>query len=379
MDLRKLTGGIGNRSELLVLFMSLVLFCLVLGVMGCGSGSKTEEVKSELPVPVELLIIEQGNIQETFSYTGSIEAWKELDVVPDVGGKIARIYVDIGDRVEKGKILAELDRETFELRLNQAEAAIAVANSSLKDAEKNYERAADLQKKGSMAMQQFEKIQLAYEAAKAQNQQAEAALALAEWQMDVSVMRAPFRGVITGRYLNEGDMINPQMPGAPGVVSLMDLSKVKIRIGVSELEVTMIQKNQPVLVSLDVYPDRKFHGSVYAVNAAANPLTRTFEVQVAIPNKESLLKGGMFVRVDVVTQEKVGVIVIPYDAVLGTQSDRYVFIVEDNRAVKRPITQGIIQNDRVEVLRGLNAEERLVILGQQMLHNGSEVRIGGGE
>ena len=379
MDIRKFTGGIGNRLELLILFVSGVFICIVLGVMGCGSDSQTEEGESKLPVPVELLNIERGNIQETFSYTGSIKAWKELDVVPDVGGKIARIYVDIGDRVEKGEILAELDKETFELRLNQAEAAVAVANSSLKDAEKNYERAADLQKKGSMAMQQFEKIQLAYEAAKAQNLQAEAALALAEWQMDVSVMRAPFRGVITGRYLNEGDMINPQMPGVAGVVSLMDLSKVKIRIGVSELEVTMIQKNQSVLVSLDVYPDRKFHGSVYAVNAAANPLTRTFEVQVAIPNQENLLKGGMFARVDVVTQEKVGVILIPYDAVLGTQSDKYVFIVEDNKAVQRPITQGIIQNDRVEVLIGLNAEERLVISGQQMLQNGSEVRIGGGE
>jgi membrane fusion protein (multidrug efflux system) len=346
---------------------------------GCGSGSQTEEQQETRAVPVEALALQSGSIQEVYSYTGSIEAWRKLDVLPEVGGKVSRIYVEIGDLVKKDQVLAELDQETFSLLLEQAEAALAVARSSLNDAQKNYDRGMDLIEKGSMSQQQFEKIALAYDASKSQYQQAEAALDLAKWQVKVSVMKAPFDGVVTARWLDEGDQINPQMPSSPGVVSVMDLSQVKIRIAAPEQEITRIFKDQPVKVTLDVYADRVFDGRIYAVNAAANPATRTFEVQIRVPNPERALKAGMFADVDVIVREKSGTLVIPADAVLGIETDRHVYVVENGQANRRNVTLGIIQDVYVEVLEGLAVGDTLIVVGQQMLQHGTPVALAGGE
>ena len=362
-------------------FFTLLFIIPLLGlVIGAGCGKKSQNTKNnEAVIPVKVMEITPDSIKEILSYTGSIEPWRVVKIVPDVGGKVAHIYVKIGDRVKAGEILAELDKETFQLRLKQAEAGVAVAKANFEDAEKNYKRAVDLKKNGSISEQQFEKIQLAYDAAKAQKEQAESALALAQWQLKVSVMRAPFDGVITGRWINEGEMINPQMPGAPGVVSLMDLSKVKIRVNASEQEVTKIRNGQKVYVYLDVYPGKTFVGKVFAVNQAANALTRTFEIQMVVPNQQGLLKAGMFARVDIVLQDKKEVIVIPIDALLGNEGNRYVYVVKKDTAVMRPVSLGIIQNDRVEILSGLAQGDELVVVGQQMLHQGAKVNLVGGE
>jgi len=367
-----------RRDKLFTGLFVTALFGLVVVIAGCRKKSQNS-VDEETIVPVKIMEVAPDSIKEILSYTGSIEPWREVKIVPDVGGKVAHIYVRIGDRVKAGEILAELDKETFQLRLKQAEAGLAVAQSNFEDAEKNYKRAVDLKKKGSISQQQFEKIQLGYEAARAQKQQAESALALAKWQLKVSVMKAPFSGVITGRWINEGEMVNPQMPGAPGVVSLMDLSKVKIRVNASEQEITKIRKGQRVYVHLDVYPEKTFLGKVFAVNQAANALTRTFEIQVVVPNTRRFLKAGMFARVDIILQDKRGVIVIPTDALLGTEDNRYVYVVENDSAVMRPVSLGIVQNDRVEILTGLNKGDKLVVVGQQMLQRWSKVNLVGGE
>ncbi|HHS12682.1 MAG TPA: efflux RND transporter periplasmic adaptor subunit [bacterium] len=345
---------------------------------GCG-GSGGSESAEEQTVPVEIQEIQKGVIREIYTYTGSIDPWRSLNIVPQVAGKVQAIHVEIGDRVREGQVLAELDRETFRLQFQQAEAGLAVARSSLSDAEKNYERAQDLFQRGSMSRQQYEKIQLAFDAARAQFQQAQSGHDLAQWQLEASIMKAPFDGVITGRWLDEGDMINPQMPSGPGVISIADLFRVKVRVHASEAEVIRISRGKPVFIKVDVYPDEVFEGEVHAVNAAANPMTRTFEVQVAAANPRNLLKSGMFARVRVVTGEKQDVVVIPRDAVLGRGDHRHVWVLQGDSAVYRRIGIGIIEAMNVEITQGLESGERLIVTGHQMLNQGSRVRLVGGE
>ncbi len=345
---------------------------------GCGGGDE-KQVGEEEYIPVRVIKASTGKIENVLSFTGNIEPWRRLNILPEVGGKIEHIYVEIGDRVKEGTVLAELDRETFELRLKQAEAGLAVAKSAYEDAKRNYQRAEELWKSGSMSQQQFEKIQLAYNSAKSQLQQAEAGLDLAKWQMKVSIMRAPFSGIISGKYLSEGDMINPQMPGAPGVLTLIDISKVKIKVNASEEEVIKIRNGQSALIKVRSYPDREFNGEVYAVNSAANPITRTFEVQIAVKNSGEFLKAGGFARVKIITDTKDNVIVVPTDVLLGTERDRHVYIVEGQQALKRFVQLGIIQNGLAEIVSGLKEGELVVASGQQMLQHGSRIRVVGGE
>lgn len=353
-----------------------VLFLMV--AAGCspkGDKRATETVV----VPVKVAPVARGPIREVLAYTGTVEPYREMRIVPSVGGKIAKIYVDIGARVAEGQVLAELDSETFSLQLRQAQAGLAVAQANFDDAERNWNRMQELKQKGSVSDQQYEKVQLAYQAAQAQLQQAQAAVALAEWQLRHAVMKAPFAGVVTGKYLSEGDMINPQMPGAQGVVSLMDLSRIKVRINASDQEVTKLRQGLPVEVRTDVYPDQVFPGQVAAVNAAANPATRTFEVQVVVPNPRGELKPGMFARVTVVVAAREDAIIVPSDALLGSETDRYVYLVNDGVAVRRPVRVGISQNGLAEIVSGLSEGEQLVVMGQQMLQQGAKVTVEGGE
>ncbi len=355
------------------------VFIVGIGLLtgGCSRRSSTDkEVISA--IPVEVTTIKTGDLRKVFSFTGNIEPWRQLNVVPDVGGKVAKIHVEVGDRVAEGQTLAELDAETFKLRLEQAKAGLAVAQAGFNDAERNWERIKELKGKGSVSEQQYEKVQLGYNAANAQLQQARAAFDLAEWQLRVSVMKAPFAGVITGKYMNEGEIINPQMPGGRGVVGLMDFSTVKITVRATEIQVHQILPGQRAEVRVDAYADVSA-GKVYAVSSAADPGSRTFEVQIKVPNQDFALKAGMFCRVKIIVNERNNVLTVPVDAILNEEGKHYAFVIESDRAVKRSVELGLQEGTVVELLSGLYKGEKVVTVGKEMVQDSSRVDVKGGE
>lgn len=356
------------------------VFIIGIGLLAGGCSRKSSTTKKVVSaIPVEVATVKTGNLRKVFSFTGNIEAWRQVNVVPDVGGKVAKIYVEVGDLVTRGQILAELDAETFKLRLEQAKAGLAVAQANFEDAKRNWERIKELKEKGSVSEQQYEKVQLGYNAANAQLQQARAAFDLAEWQLRVSVMKAPFDGVVTGKYMNEGEIINPQMPGGRGVVGLMDFSRVKITVRATEIQVHQISPGQRAEISVDAYPNRVFTGEVSAVSSAADPGSRTFEVQIKVPNTDFALKAGMFCRVEIVINERNNVLTIPVDAILTEEGKHYAFVIEGDRAIKRSVELGLQEGTVVELLSGLHEGEKVVTVGKEMVEDSSTVDVKGGE
>ena len=355
---------------------------LIAGLWGCSNKSK-QETGETATVPVKISKVQRGNITESYSFTGNIQPWKEVNIVPDLPGKVARIYVEVGDRVEQGQILAELDTRTAKLQLEQAEAGLAVAQANFHSASRDWERMQNLHKKGTLSPQQYEKAQLAYEAAKAQLQQAKAALNLAKHQLEVSIMKAPFNGIITGKNINEGEYINPAMggmrPQGSSVVTLMDLSKVKIEVHVSERDVGKIHIGQKANITVDAYPGRRFHGEVSNINPAADPMTRSFAVEITVANPEMKLRAGMFARVEIVTAERKNVLLIPVDGILSKGSKSYAFVVENGKARKRPLQLGLQEGSMVQVVSGLQEGEKIITIGKEMVKDGTEVAIQGGE
>ena len=349
-------------------------------ILGCTRG-KVEEGKTEATkaVPVEVAEVFRGDIRSVLSFTGDIKPWRQVNVVPDVPGKVARIYVEEGDRVRKGQVLAELDTRMAKLQLEQAEAGLAVAEANFESASKDWERMQELHEKGTVSPQQYEKAQMAYEMAKAQLQQAKAALDMAKHQLEVSTMRAPFDGVITGRNINEGEYINPAMSGmgprGPSVVTLMDISKVKVEVEVPERDIAKVEVGQEAEVKVDPYPGRVFRGKVHRISPAADPMARTFEVEVEVPNRDMDLRPGMFARVRITTQERKGVLLVPLESIVEEGGSSYVFVVRGNRVSKRPIKLGLTDGRHAEVLEGVSEGEKVVTTGKEMLEDGSEVAI----
>ncbi|OQX82705.1 MAG: hypothetical protein B6D63_07370, partial [Candidatus Latescibacteria bacterium 4484_7] len=349
----KIKGAVSTFRVDAFLVILLAGVLAVSSVSSCGGKGKSSS-KKRRAVPVKAAKVVRRDISRVLELTGNIDPWQQVEVTPNISGKVAKIYVDAGDTVKQGEILAKLDTEATELQLEQAEAGLAIAKSNLKDAELNWKRMQNLKAKGSVSEQQYEKVQLAYNAASAQLKQAQAALDLARYQLDVSIMKAPFAGVIASRNLNEGEMINPMMmmQGSKGVVTLMDISKIKIKASVSDRDEKFIRAGLPVYIRVDAHPDSLFRGRVYTVSPAANLMTRTFEIEIEVANPEQLLKPGMFARLEVIAEKKEGATVIPFDALIEKGGNRYVYVVDGSIVHKRAVATGLRERDLIEIVKG---------------------------
>ena len=325
--------------------------------------------------PVKVFKVRRERITEKITYTGTLEALTKINITPEVGGKIARIHVQEGDRVAQGQLLAELETESIRLQLRQAEAGVAVAEASQADALRNKERMDRLIKENAVSEMQREKIQLACDAAAAELEQARAGLNLARHALDVSIMKAPFAGVVASKNAEVGDVINPMMggySGASGVLTLMDYSKIKIAVAISSEDIGRIRKGQEAVLRVGAIPGRDFRGAVRVVNLTADPLNKKFGVEVVIDNPDAALRPGTFGDLVFEVQSHENALVIPQKAIL---ENTYVFIVEGGKAVKKNVAIGLQNTTMVEVLDGLAEGARVVVEGNFGLEEGAAVQV----
>jgi RND family efflux transporter MFP subunit len=325
---------------------------------------------------VTVFKVSKQRISEKLIFTGVIEARQTMNIMPEVGGRIAEIYVEEGERVRKGQLLAELDTRATRLQTKQAEAAVAVAQANYNDAAKNKERMERLIKENAVSEQQYEKIKLAFESAEAQLNQAKAALNLAMYNLDVSIMEAPFSGVIASKNAEVGDVINPMMGGfspTSGVVTLMDFSRVKIEVDVSHQDVIRIEKGQPAIMTVSAHPGRSFPGFVSVVNLTADATTKKFRVVVTAENPDLLLRPNTFGEVSIEVSSHEDALVVPQNAIL---ENKYVFVVDEDNTVRRQeVNIGLENTDMVEILVGVQFGDRVVVEGSYGLDEGTEIEI----
>ncbi len=355
-----------------------VALFLLLSILSCRPPEKKEALEEESfgAASVKVFEVKKQKISEKLHYTGVIEALKNVNITPDVGGKIAKIHVEEGERVREGQLLAELDTRAIRLQLEQAKAALAVAEANHKDAQRNMERMERLKSEKAVSDQQYEKIKLAYEAAEAQLQQARAALNLAQHSLDVSLMKAPFSGVVASKNAEVGDVINPMMGGfsaSSGVLTLMDFSRVKIEVDVPHRDIVRIKKGQPAQLLVTVFPDKAFQGRVAIVNLTADPLTKKFKVEVRINNSDFVLRPNTFGEVTLEVSTHEDALVIPQKSILES---KYVFLVgANNQAQRREVTLGLQNADLVEILNGLKEGDLVVTEGNYALEDGAKIDI----
>lgn len=363
-------------KKILIAKISIVIL-LLFAFYSCSQQNKKEEsVESTFSAaPVKVFQVKKQKISEKLFYTGLIEAWKSINVTPDIGGKITKIHVEEGDKVEKGQLLAELDTRAIRLQLEQAKAGVAVAEANYKDAKRNMDRMERLMQEKAVSDQQYEKIRLAFEAAEAQLQQARTALDLADHQLDVSLMKASFSGIIASKNAEVGDVINPMMGGfSPnsGVLTLMDFSKVKIEIDVSHQDIVRMKKGQTALLEAADFPKKVFQGRVTVVNLTASPLTKKFKVEVGVDNPDLILRPNTFGEVTFEVETHENALVIPQKAVL---ENKYVFLAKGNKVEKKEVILGLQNKETVEVVSGLKEGDLVVSEGNFGLEEGAAIEV----
>jgi RND family efflux transporter MFP subunit len=182
---------------------------------------------------------------------------------------------------------------------------------------------------------------------------------------------APFRGEVSRKYLDAGALVSPSTP----LVSLVHTETLKVIANVLEKDIPLLKPGMKAKVRVESYPGRVFEGRVEKINSALDLSTRTLQAEIYIPNSDRSLKPGMFANVELALLEKPQTLVIPREAVIEAGSEMSVFVVEGKQAVRRSITIGYEQDQSVEVLKGLNEGDQVIIKGQQLIKDGSAIRV----
>jgi RND family efflux transporter MFP subunit len=283
--------------------------------------------------------------------TGTIAAHKTTNMGPRVSGIIDEILVKVGDRVEAGDVLFHTRDDDYEIRARQARAQARLAMAEVEKMGRDLRRIEKLHAEGVASEGRLDEVRTAFETASARRESAEAGLAEARQNLADATVRAPYPGVITHRYVDEGAMMSTIMSANSQVVQIMKIDIVAAIIQVPEIHLSRIQVGTPGRVRVDGMGG-VFESEVYILNDRVDHKSRAVEVRLPIRNPDYSLKPGLFARAELIPEPR-EVVVVPRGSVLGPSGARYVFVDEGGVARRRDVTVSELDTRRMEVVDGL--------------------------
>jgi RND family efflux transporter MFP subunit len=293
------------------------------------------------------------------------------------------VLVDIGDRVTEGQVIATLDRREIDAQADAAEAAVAVARAALDAADTalanagiEHERAQNLFEKGALPRQRLDASDAAHRAARAQRDLAAANLAHAEAserrarevQRDAT-LRSPVTGFVVERNYDAG-----AIPGDRPVVVVADLRVMKLEAGVSEMDAGRLDTGMKARVTVQARPGEVFEGRLAAIAPEADPRNRHFRIEVRLPNADRALLSGMFATARIVEATAPNAVLLPREAVTTRDGKRIVLKVQGDTVVPAPVSEGLTDGTRVQIVDGVTVGDRVVADPRRQLPAGARVR-----
>jgi RND family efflux transporter MFP subunit len=332
---------------------------------GCNLNQDTKNreenagTSSERIQPVRVMKIAYEEIARAEELTATIQPFEETNLAPALPGRIRSITVDVNDRVTKGEVLVEMDRTQY----NQT----TVQYQTLK---KDLARMDTLLHYGSITQQVYDQQRSAVE-------MQEVLLTNLE---ENTRLKAPYSGLVTGKYYNEGELFSPTPntpSGKPAIITLMQIDRLKIFINLPEKNLPLVKKGLTAILKTEVYPNKEFPGSVFRIYPTIDATTKTFRVEIHIPNGDELLRPGMFARINLILGNK-QTLVVPAITVMqqpGT-NDKYVFINKNGVAQKIFVQIGERYDEYLEIISDqLKGGEELIFAGQNRLEDKDSLRI----
>jgi len=339
--------------------MQCVAFSALIMVTGCKDLFTKKQAVEQKAEPIKLTVQAEPAAIRTLEkkelFTGVLEPLKKADLAPAMPGLVRSIPVQIGQYVKAGQVLASMDDVTLVSTRAQFEPLKA-----------QYERSKRLYESNALSKAQFEGVEAQYLATKRQLTQIE----------ENTTITAPFSGVITAKAVEEGEIYStmPGMGGPKGLIQLVQLDPLKVDFKVDEKTIRHVKKGMKVALTIDALSetDTTVAGTVQWVNPAADPMSRTFEVRITVPNRNGLLRAGYFVKMAVIAESKKEVLAVPVNALIG---DRIFVIDNTKRAIARVVSRGWETAEYVEILSGIAENELVVVAGNKALPDSSEVII----
>jgi multidrug efflux pump subunit AcrA (membrane-fusion protein) len=393
----------------------------------CGSraqaNKKADPAAAATPQSVEVTTAPaiMRNLPRFIEATGSLAADEQTDVAPTIGGRVVSVGVDLGSYVQRGQVLVQLDAADARLKLEQSQAALAQANSSVAQAEarigvrpgqrfdptsvaevraakaaydlaeKNLRRYEQLLESGDVARSAYDQqraqrdqLREQYQAALAQANQSYAAVQTARAAADSAKVQveqaakgvrdvtiyAPISGYVADRPADLGEFISTSMK----VATIVRTNPLRVRIDIPEQSISTIHPGQSVSVSASSYPDRSFAGRVTRISPNVSAQSRTLTVEAEVDNGENLLKPGQFATIRVLMAESTPAILVPARSVKTDGTTSRVFVIKDGVAHERLVATGQQDGDLIEIKGNVAADELIATSNVEQLADGVPVR-----
>jgi len=307
-------------------------------------------------VVVEAGPVKLGAARRQIEAVGSLRSNESVIIRPEIAGRITEILFDEGQRVRKGAPLIRLDAAIAKAQVDQAKASLVLSRA-------NHERAEDLFRKGAGT-------QRARDEAIAKLRADEAALALAQATLDKATIVAPFDGILGLRRVSVGDYVTP----GQDLVNIENIEALKVDFRVPEIFSSYLTTDQTVRINLDAIPGTTYEGTVYAIDPAHDPNGRAVILRARLPNRDGLLRSGMFARVTLLIEERQDAIIVPETALVPVGRDHFVFRVVDGKALQTKVKIGQRRQGQVEIIDGLSRDGIIVTEGTVKVRDGAAVR-----
>lgn len=299
---------------------------------------------------------ERQSIKDTVKAVGNLRAQQAVELTTEVSGRVVEMNLATGKQVARGQLLVRLDDR-------QAQADLQVAEAQLADARRQYERAQRLRTNNSISQSQVDELRTLVDVAEAQRESART-------RLDNHRIEAPFEGVLglsnvsMGTYLSAGT----------GIATLDATDQMELNFAIPERFIGQVSLGQAVQGITPAYPDTVFSGELVELGSRITELSRTLPVRALIDNREGRLRPGQFMSATLTLREREA-LVIPEQAVMLRGADQYVFVADDGSARRVSVTLGARKPGMVEVVSGLEADDQVIVTGQDRLSSGNRINV----
>ncbi len=355
--------AIGSRA----LILAVAVMFLLSFMAGCGR----EKTAEEKVVNVRVWTVEKRPLKPYVDVVGSLKPWEEVIISSELDGILRKLLVAEGSPVSKGMVLAEINETDYRLDAERAHAALKQAQATLENIKIEFQRKETLYKEELVTRQQYDDVATRQIVARGDVDRARASLSLAREKHLKSRLQSPLNGFVKEKKVSVGDYLRNGSP----LMTVIRIDPLKLTFSVPEKDVGSLKIGQEVNFRVDSFPGREFKGKLNIIYPSLDEKTRTLQAEAAIPNKDNILKPGLFARSTIYTGETRDMVVVPVTSILYENDRVKVFIVQNSQAKERNVKIGSKYGDYIEIAEGLQGGEQLVTVGQNNLAEGSKVNV----
>ncbi len=372
-----------KKKYIITIAVLVVAAVVVLSFINRQNVSEIGAMEDTSGTPVETVTAVKDDIASVAVISGKLEALYEVNVVAKVTGKVKEITSKVGQRISKGETIFVIDDSDIKDQLEQAQAGLLMAEANYRqnkekyeNARKDLERSEQLYKEGAISEQALEQIRANSSDAglavlEAQMNQAKASYDMVSRQYDECRVKSPIDGVVAYINVGIGETVTPGVP----VAVVVDMSGIILEGSIGESLINHVERQGSIDIRIPSAGGQPFTGTIKEVSPAADQRTGLFGLKVEIDNPDGVIKPGMFAEAGLIKDAREDAVCIPSAAVLAKNGDRYIYIVEDGKAVYRKVVTGIGGDGTVEIISGVKEGEEVIVRGQNYLDDGEAVRV----